>query len=82
MVRGGGKWKRFSRDIQVGSVQEKGNNKENVIKIGNKRGVEVEMETTLECETLNKKVKAGRSVSSVHNKQVGVTSLDWPQVIQ
>lgn len=82
MVRGGAKWKRLSRDIQVGSVQEKGSNKENVIKIGNKRGVEAEKDTTVEGETLNKKVKVEMSVSSVHNKQVRVAILKWPQVIQ
>lgn len=81
-VRGGGKWKRLSRDILVGSVPEKGSNKENVLKIGTKRGVEAHMETTVGGETFNKKVKAERSDSSVHNKQVGVASLDWPQVIQ
>lgn len=53
-----------------------------MIKIGNKRGVEAEMETTVDCETLSKKVKAEMSASSLYNNQVRVASIDWPQVIQ
>lgn len=58
VTRVGGKWKMLSRNTQNGTLQEKGHNKENEIRIGNKREMVVGIEGFEGCETLSKKIKA------------------------
>lgn len=70
MTRGGEKWKRLSGDIQEWSIQEKRDNKENEIRMGNKKGMEAEIEITEGCETFSKKVNVERYAPSLHNNQV------------